>query len=114
MFRPRTPFAPGRSPYWHHITLAQLQRVKEWREAQRGTHPLECQLWEAVLTAWLMRPRARLALKLMILYLPPLYSSNTQLTTRALSALRSTALKYSSLARLMTTGVASAAARSLR
>jgi hypothetical protein len=51
---PRRPSAHARSPHWHHITLAQLQRVKDWREAQRAAHPLECQAWEAVLTVWLM------------------------------------------------------------
>lgn len=45
---------PVRSSYWHPITLAQLQRVKDWRETQRAAHPLECQLWEIVLTAWVM------------------------------------------------------------
>ena len=39
---------------WSRITLAQMQRVKEWREAQRDGRPLERQLWEFVLTAWLM------------------------------------------------------------
>ena len=58
MFDPSDPSNPSstsvRSLYWHHITLAQLQRVKDWREAQRGAHPLECQIWEMVLTAWVM------------------------------------------------------------
>ncbi|WP_431097901.1 hypothetical protein [Polaromonas aquatica] len=51
--RPHSPTSAP-PPYWHHVTLAQLQRVKDWREAQRSTHPLECQLWEVVLTAWLL------------------------------------------------------------
>lgn len=38
----------------HHITLVQLQRVKNWRVAQHGAHPVECQVWEAVLTLWVM------------------------------------------------------------
>ncbi|SFU85022.1 hypothetical protein SAMN05216350_106174 [Polaromonas sp. YR568] len=51
---PHHPHAHSRSPHWHPITLAQLQRVKDWREAQRGAHPVECQIWEAILTVWLM------------------------------------------------------------
>ena len=51
--RPNSPTS-ARPPHWHHVTLAQLQRVKDWREAQRSAHPLECQTWEVVLTAWLM------------------------------------------------------------
>ena len=39
---------------WSRITLAQMQRLKEWREAQRGGRALERQLWEIVLTVWLM------------------------------------------------------------
>ncbi|MEO8013871.1 MAG: hypothetical protein ABI642_06985 [Polaromonas sp.] len=38
---------------WDRVTLAQLQRVKQWREAQHGAHPLERQVWEAVLTLWM-------------------------------------------------------------
>jgi hypothetical protein len=57
MFDPSDPSSPSpsaRSPHWHHITLAQLQRVKDWREAHRAAHPAECQIWELVLTVWLM------------------------------------------------------------
>jgi DNA-binding transcriptional LysR family regulator len=49
-----TPQPLARSPHWHHITLAQFKRLKEWRELQRAAHPVECQIWEAVLTAWMM------------------------------------------------------------
>ena len=46
---------PSRHHPWHHrITLAQLQRVKNWRVAQRRAHPVECEVWEAVLTLWVM------------------------------------------------------------
>jgi len=51
---PSKPSIPGQSPHWHPITLAQFKRLKDWREAQRGAHPMECQVWEAVLTAWMM------------------------------------------------------------
>lgn len=39
---------------WNRITLTQMQRLKEWREAQHGGHVLERQLLEIVLTLWLM------------------------------------------------------------
>lgn len=57
MFDPSDPSSSStsaRSPHWHRITLAQLQRVKDWREAHRAVHPAECQAWEMVLTVWLM------------------------------------------------------------
>ena len=42
----------------HHVarplTLLQLQKLKNWHVAQRGAHPLEYEVWNAVLTAWLM------------------------------------------------------------
>ena len=50
----------------------------------------------------------------MTFHCPPFQSSNTQSTTRALSALRSTALKYSCEARLTTTGAGSAPSWVLR
>ncbi|SFB79609.1 hypothetical protein SAMN05216344_103163 [Polaromonas sp. OV174] len=46
--------SPSRHHPWHRITLAQLQRLKDWRVAQRKAHPVECQVWEAVLTCWIM------------------------------------------------------------
>ncbi|MDB5743183.1 MAG: hypothetical protein JWR68_1498 [Polaromonas sp.] len=48
------PCAPPRRRLWDRVTLAQLQRIKRWREAQHGAHPLERQTWEAVLTLWMM------------------------------------------------------------
>lgn len=48
------PSKPVRRHVWSRVTLAQLQRIKRWREAQHGAHPLERQTWEAVLTLWLM------------------------------------------------------------
>lgn len=43
-----------RSTPWHRLTLRQLQRLKDWRVAQQAAHPAECQVWEAVLTLWVM------------------------------------------------------------
>ena len=37
-----------------HITLAQMERLKNWHITQRGKHPAERQAWEAVLTLWVM------------------------------------------------------------
>ena len=37
-----------------HITLAQMERLKNWHVAQRGTHPAERHVWDAVLTLWMM------------------------------------------------------------
>jgi len=45
---------PSRHHPAHHVTLTQMQRVKNWHEAQHGAHPVERQLWEAVLTLWMM------------------------------------------------------------
>ena len=39
---------------WRRITLTQMQRVKNWHAAQRGARPVEKEVWEAVLTIWLM------------------------------------------------------------
>lgn len=36
------------------MTLAELQRIKQWHVANRGTHPLEYHLWDMMLTLWLM------------------------------------------------------------
>ena len=38
----------------HLLTLDQLQRIKEWHVAHRADHPLEYQLWDALLTFWIM------------------------------------------------------------
>ncbi len=39
---------------WQPVTLGQMQRVKNWYQAQHGAHPVEHELWEAVLTLWMM------------------------------------------------------------
>jgi hypothetical protein len=36
------------------MTLTQLQRIKRWQVAHRADHPLEYQLFDAVLTVWVM------------------------------------------------------------
>lgn len=36
------------------MTLDELQRIKQWHVAHRAEHPLEYQLWDGVLTLWLM------------------------------------------------------------
>ena len=38
----------------HRITLAQMQRLKNWHVGQSGAHRLERAVWEAVLTAWVL------------------------------------------------------------
>lgn len=38
----------------HRLSLAQLQRVKNWQVTHRIQHPIESQVWEAVLILWLM------------------------------------------------------------
>jgi len=35
-------------------SLAGLQRIRQWHVAHRAQHPLEYQLLDAVLTAWIM------------------------------------------------------------
>ena len=36
------------------MTLAELQRIKQWHVAHRAEHPLEYHLWDGVLTLWLL------------------------------------------------------------
>lgn len=36
------------------LTLSELQRIKQWHVAHREDHPLEYQLWDGMLTLWLM------------------------------------------------------------
>ena len=40
--------------YLRRVTLAQMERLKKWHIAERGKHPAERQVWEAVLTLWMM------------------------------------------------------------
>lgn len=40
---------------WHgQIPLVQLQRVKNWHSAHPDAHPVEQQVWDAVITMWVM------------------------------------------------------------
>ena len=36
------------------LPLAELQRIKQWHTSHRHDHPLEYQLWDLVVTVWLM------------------------------------------------------------
>lgn len=36
------------------LTLAEMHRIRNWHLAHRDGHPLEYQLWDAVLCLWLM------------------------------------------------------------
>lgn len=38
----------------HHLTLDELQRIKQWHMAHRADHPLEYELWDTLLTLWVM------------------------------------------------------------
>lgn len=37
-----------------HLTLAKLQRIKQWHVQHRSDHPLEYQLWDAMLILWVL------------------------------------------------------------
>jgi len=36
------------------MTLDELQRIKQWHVQHQRDHPVECHLWDAVLTLWLV------------------------------------------------------------
>lgn len=36
------------------LTLNQLQHIKQWHVAHEADHPLEYQLWDVMLTLWMM------------------------------------------------------------
>jgi hypothetical protein len=36
------------------MTLAELQRIKNWHVAHRADHPVEYHLWDTMLTLWVM------------------------------------------------------------
>ena len=38
----------------HHLSLIQLQRIKQWHVVHKADHPLEYQVWDAMLTLWVM------------------------------------------------------------
>jgi hypothetical protein len=45
---------PSASPVRRPVTLAQLQRIKQWQVAHKAAQPLEYQAWDAILTLWVM------------------------------------------------------------
>lgn len=49
---PSSQHAPHR--LGRHITLAKMQRVRQWHVSQQAVHPLEYHAWDAVLTLWMM------------------------------------------------------------
>jgi hypothetical protein len=36
------------------MTLAELQRIKQWHVRHQRDHPVEYQLWDVMLTLWLL------------------------------------------------------------
>jgi hypothetical protein len=42
------------NPIRPSLPLQELQRIRKWHLAHRSDHPLEYQLWDAVLTIWVM------------------------------------------------------------
>src|SRR4051812_46915344 len=51
----RPPFHPERSHRWRmFMDLALLQRIKHWHLCHRHGHAVEGQLWDAMLTLWVM------------------------------------------------------------
>jgi hypothetical protein len=38
----------------HPLTLAEMQRIRQWHVAHRDDHPLEYQVWDLLLTLWVM------------------------------------------------------------
>ncbi len=45
---------PPRAYLWQSVSLAQLQRVKNWHARHRANHPVEARIWETVMTVWVM------------------------------------------------------------
>lgn len=45
---------PSRHRFARPLTLLQLKKLKDWHVARRDTHAVEYEVWNAVLTAWLM------------------------------------------------------------
>jgi hypothetical protein len=36
------------------MTLSELQRIKQWHVRHQRDHPVECHLWDVMLTLWLV------------------------------------------------------------
>ena len=45
---------PSHTPTPRHLSLRQLQRVRQRLLLQRADHPIEYGAWDAVLTLWIM------------------------------------------------------------
>lgn len=37
-----------------HLSLHELQRIRDWQVAHRAEHPLEYHVWDCVLALWVM------------------------------------------------------------
>ena len=46
--------AQAHTPPPRQSTIARLQRIKKWHVTHRDDHPLEYQIWDAMLTCWVM------------------------------------------------------------
>lgn len=46
--------AVGDAPEENAVTLDELQRIKKWHVAHRADHPVEYQLWDMMLTLWVV------------------------------------------------------------
>lgn len=53
---PPTPNESVHRRLWQHLSLKQLQKLKQWRSLQRErrAHRMECAVWEGVLTVWVL------------------------------------------------------------
>ena len=45
---------PSRHHLAHPLTLQQMKKLKDWHALQQGKHAMEYEVWNAVLTVWLM------------------------------------------------------------
>lgn len=41
-------------PHTPKLSFSELHRIRLWHLTHRAEHPLECELWDAVITVWLM------------------------------------------------------------
>lgn len=48
MSDPSTHFLP------RHLSLVQMQRIKNWHASEHAVHPTEHRVWEAVMTLWVL------------------------------------------------------------
>ena len=45
---------PPRTPWHGQLALSQLLLINQWHKSYADAHPVECQVWDAVLTVWVM------------------------------------------------------------